>query len=35
VYLVNWAGSSDQIFSLIGADFSMAGQVARSAWIAR
>jgi hypothetical protein len=35
VYLANWTDSSNQIFSLIGADFSMAGQVARSAWIAR
>ena len=35
VYLVNWADSSNQIFALIGADLSMAGPVAQSAWIAR
>ena len=35
VYLANRADSSIRIFALIGADLSMAGPVAQSAWNAR
>jgi hypothetical protein len=34
VYLANWADSASQFFALIGADFSMAGQVAQLGQIA-